>query len=88
MNGPTGLMIAAGKGVIRSMLCNADYLTDIMPCDLAVNATISLAWKVGVEQPTKPIFMNITESGENPVSWRFALETGRKHALENPFSGS
>lgn len=87
MNGPTGLMIGAGKGVIRSMLCSPDYLTDIMPCDLAVNATIALAWKVGIEQPTEPIFMNVTESGKNPISWRFALETGRKHALENPFSG-
>lgn len=87
MNGPTGLMIGAGKGVIRSMLCNPDYLTDIMPCDLVVNATITLAWKVGIEQPTEPIFMNITESGKNPISWRFALDTGRKHALENPFSG-
>ena len=88
MNGPTGLMIGAGKGVIRSMLCNPDYLTDIMPCDLAINATIALAWKVGIEQPVEPIFMNVTESGENPISWRYALETGRKHALENPFSGS
>ncbi|KAK2580054.1 hypothetical protein KPH14_012338, partial [Odynerus spinipes] len=87
MNGPTGLMVGAGKGVIRSMLCNADYLTDIMPCDLAINAIIALAWRVGLERPQKPIFMNVTESGENPISWGFALEAGKKHALANPFSG-
>ena len=87
MNGPTGLMVGAGKGVIRSMLCNSEYPIDVIPCDMAVNATIALAWKVGLESPNKTIFVNLTESSENPITWRYALETGRKHALANPFSG-
>lgn len=87
INGPTGLIIGAGKGVIRTMLCNSDYLTDLMPCDIAVNSIIALAWHVGLKKPEKPIFMNVTESGENPISWGSALEIGRKHALSNPFSG-
>lgn len=87
MNGPTGLMIGAGKGVIRTMLCNSDYYLDVIPCDMAVNATIALAWHVGCEQPKEPLFVNLTESQENPLTWRYALETGRKHALANPFSG-
>ena len=88
MNGPTGLMIGAGKGVIRSMLCNSEHNVDLIPCDMAVNATIGLAWQVGLEQPKKPIFINLTESRENPMTWRYALETGKKHALANPFSGN
>lgn len=88
MNGPTGLIIGAGKGVIRTMLCNGDYLSDVFPCDMAINASIALAWKIGKEVPRKtPIFMNITESGENPITWNEALEAGRKHALSHPFSG-
>jgi len=86
INGPTGLMIGAGKGVIRSMLGNVDYVADIMPCDMAVNATIALAWQVGTEKSTKPIFLNATASQENPISWGDALEIGKKHILENPFS--
>ncbi|XP_001601942.1 putative fatty acyl-CoA reductase CG5065 [Nasonia vitripennis] len=87
MNGPTGLMIGASKGVIRTMLCNSDYYVDIMPCDMAVNATIALAWKVGLEQPEVPVVINLTESHDNPMTWKYALETGKKHALANPFSG-
>ncbi|XP_018353624.1 PREDICTED: putative fatty acyl-CoA reductase CG5065 isoform X1 [Trachymyrmex septentrionalis] len=86
MNGPTGLMIGAGKGVIRSMLCNADYISDIIPCDMAINATIALAWQVGTEKSTKPIFLNATANQENPISWGDALELGKKHVFENPFS--
>ncbi|CAL1681384.1 unnamed protein product [Lasius platythorax] len=86
MNGPTGLMIGAGKGVIRSMLCNANYLADIVPCDMAVNATIALAWQVGSEKSTEPIFLNATANQENPISWGDAIEIGKKHAIANPFS--
>lgn len=31
LNGPVGLMIGAGKGVIRSMLCNGDYKAEVCP---------------------------------------------------------
>lgn len=87
MNGPTGLMVGAGKGVIRTMLCNSDHFVDVVPCDMAVNATIALAWRVGLENPDKPLFLNVTESRENTITWRYAIETGKKHALSNPFSG-
>jgi fatty acyl-CoA reductase len=46
LNGPTGLLVGGGKGVIRSMHCRADYNADIMPCDIAINAIIILAWRV------------------------------------------
>ncbi|XP_011859795.1 PREDICTED: putative fatty acyl-CoA reductase CG5065 [Vollenhovia emeryi] len=86
MNGPTGLMIGAGKGVIRSMLCNADYVADIVPCDMAVNATIALAWQVGMEKSTKPMFLNVTTNVDNPISWGDAIEIGKKHVYAYPFS--
>lgn len=86
IHGPTGLMIGAGKGVIRSMLCNVDYTVDLLPCDIAVNATIGLAWQVGLEKPVEPLFLNVTINEENQISWGRALETGRKHTLANPFS--
>lgn len=85
INGATGLMIGAGKGVIRSMLCNANYMSDIMPCDMVVNATIALAWQVGTEKSTKPIFLNVTNQ-ENPISWGDIIKFGKKHVLTNPFS--
>ncbi|XP_012280843.1 putative fatty acyl-CoA reductase CG5065 [Orussus abietinus] len=86
MNGPTGLMIGAGKGVIRSMLMRGDDYLPLIPCDIAVNGIISLAWKVGLEQPDEPIFMNISETGSNPILWRYAIEVGRKHVYDYPFS--
>ncbi|XP_012263924.2 putative fatty acyl-CoA reductase CG5065 [Athalia rosae] len=87
LNGPTGLVVGAGKGVIRSMHCAGNYLADIIPCDIVANATIALSWKVGLENPCKPIFVNVCEGGRNPITWEYALNEGRKHVFANPFSG-
>lgn len=44
INGPTGLLIGAGKGVIRTMYCNSDSYGDIVPVDLAVNGILVGSW--------------------------------------------
>ncbi|XP_078050394.1 putative fatty acyl-CoA reductase CG5065 [Augochlora pura] len=87
LNGPTGLMIGAGKGVIRTMLCNDKYFFNIVPCDIAINGIIAMAWKVGIEKPQEPIYMNVTNGAENPITWRKAIEMGKVHARNHPFSG-
>ncbi|CAG2058434.1 unnamed protein product [Timema podura] len=46
LNGPTGIMIGAGKGVIRSMHCKPNYNGDFMPVDITVNTIIAMAWKI------------------------------------------
>ncbi|KAF2891310.1 hypothetical protein ILUMI_14863, partial [Ignelater luminosus] len=37
INGPTGLLIAAGKGVLRTMFCDSQGYADFLPVDVAVN---------------------------------------------------
>ncbi|XP_053971914.1 putative fatty acyl-CoA reductase CG5065 [Hylaeus volcanicus] len=88
MNGPTGLMIGAGKGVIRSLLCNYDYDLHLIPCDLAINSIIAVARKVGMERPEKPLYVNMTVDTENSISWGLAVDTGKKHAVTYPFTGN
>ncbi|KAI8430980.1 hypothetical protein MSG28_001074 [Choristoneura fumiferana] len=43
LNGPVGLMLAAGKGVIRTMLCDGSLHAQVIPVDIAINAIIALA---------------------------------------------
>lgn len=47
LNGPIGLMVGGAKGVIRSMLCNGKYRSEIVPVDIAINGLIAIAWQVG-----------------------------------------
>jgi len=50
LNGPIGLLIGAGKGVIRSMHCVGDYHAEVIPVDLAINALIVIAYKLATDQ--------------------------------------
>lgn len=52
LNGPTGILIGAGKGVIRTMLCNTELNADIVPVDVTINSMMIVAWKIG-SQPRK-----------------------------------
>jgi len=48
LNGPTGILAAGGKGVLRSVLCNSEYTTEAVPVDFAINAVIVIAWKTAI----------------------------------------
>ncbi|KXJ72562.1 hypothetical protein RP20_CCG017698 [Aedes albopictus] len=44
INGPVGLLIGAGKGVIRSMYCNSTGYGDYLPVDFGVSAICVGTW--------------------------------------------
>uniref|UniRef100_A0A182PEG6 Fatty acyl-CoA reductase n=1 Tax=Anopheles epiroticus TaxID=199890 RepID=A0A182PEG6_9DIPT len=85
-NGPTGLLIGAGRGVIRSMHCNAEYLADFMPVDVTMNAIIAIGTeRMANARKEDVMYYNLTSSSDNPISWGEVLEKGRKILNENPF---
>lgn len=106
LNGPTGILVGAGKGVIRSMHCNAELNADLVPVDVAINSLIVLAHKLGTSQrKDEALVYNVTGNRvsqpqaqkrlkvqwvfsfqDNPISWGDALNIGRKHFYNNPFS--
>lgn len=49
-NGPVGLIVASGKGIVRSVYSDPDIRSDFMPVDLAVKAMITVAW----DRATRP----------------------------------
>ncbi|GLV36882.1 uncharacterized protein CBL_02283 [Carabus blaptoides fortunei] len=86
LNGPTGLLVGAGKGVIRTMHCQADYSADIMPVDISMNNIILVAWQRGISKTNDVQVVNVCKGEENLVSWGQALDIGRKHLYDNPFT--
>lgn len=47
LNGPIGIMVAGGKGVMRSMLCEAEFTAEVIPVDQAIAGLIGIAYTVG-----------------------------------------
>ncbi|CAF1102789.1 unnamed protein product [Didymodactylos carnosus] len=49
-NGPSGLIISLGKGMLRTMLGNSNARADIVPVDIVANMMISVAWYTAVKR--------------------------------------
>ncbi|XP_039391836.1 fatty acyl-CoA reductase 1 isoform X9 [Mauremys reevesii] len=49
-NGPSGLFIAAGKGILRTMRASNSAVADLVPVDVVVNTTLAAAWYSGVNR--------------------------------------
>uniref|UniRef100_A0A1A9ZGT1 Fatty acyl-CoA reductase n=1 Tax=Glossina pallidipes TaxID=7398 RepID=A0A1A9ZGT1_GLOPL len=87
MNGPTGVLIGAGKGVIRSMLCNGELKSEIIPVDTAVNALVLLPFyfnKIEEKPAQMPVF-NITIPEAKKRTWQWIMDKGKNFGMEYPF---
>lgn len=67
INGPTGLLIGAGKGVIRTMYCNENSYADYLPVDIAVNAFLLVSWNFLYFGDNSKRFFNLTSSNDFKV---------------------
>lgn len=47
LNGPVGIIIAAGKGLLRSMMVKEEYTAEVVPVDVAINTIILITWERG-----------------------------------------
>ncbi|XP_049867485.1 putative fatty acyl-CoA reductase CG5065 [Pectinophora gossypiella] len=89
LNGPIGLMVGAGKGVIRSMHCYGHYHAEVIPVDLAINAIIVIAHRIGTmtERPPEIPVYNITSGDDKNTTWKDVLDIGKATVRKYPFEG-
>uniref|UniRef100_A0A1A9WT59 Fatty acyl-CoA reductase n=1 Tax=Glossina brevipalpis TaxID=37001 RepID=A0A1A9WT59_9MUSC len=86
VNGPTGLMIGAARGVIRSMHCNPDYASTVIPVDKAINGMIVAAYNRALSERGNVEFCNLCGSNKGLISWGESIETGKRLFYETPLS--
>ncbi|XP_050295769.1 putative fatty acyl-CoA reductase CG5065 [Anthonomus grandis grandis] len=86
LNGPMGLLVAAGKGVLRSMHCIGSNKAQVIPVDFAINASIVIAYKLGSEKRSEevPVY-NLTQDGVIRITMGEIIDKGRDIVYANPF---
>ncbi|XP_026472331.1 putative fatty acyl-CoA reductase CG5065 [Ctenocephalides felis] len=88
INGPAGLLIGAGKGVIRTMYCNQTGYADYLPVDIAVNGLLVVTWNYIANNDKERNVLHFTSSDEFKVSWQEIVELGRRVIEERlPLNG-
>nr|CAD7463332.1 unnamed protein product [Timema tahoe] len=86
INGPTGLLIGAGKGVIRTMYCNQEGYADYLPVDIAVNGFLVATWNYIANKDHEKRVYHLTSSSEIRISWAEIIERGRRITEKIPLN--
>lgn len=82
LNGPTGMLVAAAKGVLRTMHCDAEAQSESIPVDVATNSVILTAWKLANSPKSdQPFVVNISPNRvRNSSSTLLTFNCFLKHA--------
>lgn len=69
INGPTGLLLASGKGMLRTMLSDSKAIADLIPVDLVINLMVAVAWQTATTRPKNIPIYNCTSGTLNSIKW-------------------
>lgn len=85
-NGPSGYLVTAGKGILRTMLVDGDKICDAIPVDIVANTIITSAWHVANQRASNnpalshdPYVVNCISGQINPITW------GEIRSLSHPW---
>ncbi|CAH2056126.1 unnamed protein product, partial [Iphiclides podalirius] len=90
-NGPVGILVASGKGILRSIYSNPDLEADYMPVDIAIKGFIVAAWIRGTKelQPTDDIpIYNCCAGNLNKITMNEVVELGHRVIRTMPLNGA
>uniref|UniRef100_A0AAR5Q6I7 Fatty acyl-CoA reductase n=1 Tax=Dendroctonus ponderosae TaxID=77166 RepID=A0AAR5Q6I7_DENPD len=87
-NGPVGIFVASGKGILRSMYTNPDLESDYIPVDLVVKGLILATWAKASEKRESErlnvAVFNASNNSVQPMSNRELVKIGKRIAWEVP----
>ncbi|XP_065070979.1 fatty acyl-CoA reductase 1-like [Rhopilema esculentum] len=84
-NGPSGLIVAAGKGMLRTMKYSSDAVADVVPVDFVANAIITAVWYSTNNRGPEPLIYNCTSGNVNPLTWKYLGIYGQLTLKKYPF---
>ncbi|GFT08982.1 putative fatty acyl-CoA reductase CG5065 [Trichonephila clavipes] len=88
-NGPTGLIVATSKGILRSMHCKSSNIADLIPVDVVINLVITVAWYTASHRPNSILVYNCCSGSSNKLTWggveRLAIPLILRHPSHGVF---
>ncbi|KAJ8916667.1 hypothetical protein NQ315_000312, partial [Exocentrus adspersus] len=88
-NGPVGILVASGKGILRSVYANPDVISDYVPCDILAKGTILATWKKGLEIQEEKHKLQVYNGSSNkirPVTMGEIVNMGKRLCWDTPLN--
>lgn len=61
-------MTEIGRGTVRSIVCNANLVVDVVPVDIVVNTLICASWHNAMEHTDTIKIYNCISSAVHPIT--------------------
>ncbi|XP_035456358.2 putative fatty acyl-CoA reductase CG5065 isoform X1 [Spodoptera frugiperda] len=87
LNGPSGVVVAAGKGLLHVFCCRSAARADMLPVDMAIDTLLCVAWETAVDRPESVRVYNCSTC-ENPTTWRQFEAALRHHLRGHPLDNA
>ncbi|OQR75297.1 putative fatty acyl-CoA reductase [Tropilaelaps mercedesae] len=81
-NGPSGMIVAAACGFLRSVYSKKDLRTDFIPVDIVANTILVAAWHCGVFQPENVMVYNCACGDRAPTFTWADFESSQSSLIE------
>lgn len=86
LNGPSGVMVGAGKGMLHVLSCGGTRRADMIPVDICIDTLVAVAWETAVDDKREARVYNCS-SCASPTTWeqfRTRMLRGvRAHPFDN-----
>ncbi|XP_065191487.1 fatty acyl-CoA reductase 1-like [Sycon ciliatum] len=90
LNGPSGLIVSLGKGLLRTTMMDENVAIDVLPVDMCANMLIGIMWKILVQKPSEILIYNGCTSPINPTGFKSCIpwiyECIREHPYDTIFA--
>ncbi|CAO1442158.1 unnamed protein product [Diamesa hyperborea] len=83
LNGPTGVIVAAGKGVLRSYYVNPEAYSEMIPVDISINSLLVVAWNYAMMKE-KPLTIPVYNTSSR-MTWKTFFDLTKKAVYRYPF---
>jgi len=89
-NGPTGLLVACGVGILRSQNCDPNIVADFVPADIVARTLITAVYKFMGESKSRDkdselYVVNCATANISPITMGEVIEIGKTFIRKNPF---
>nr|AYE54244.1 fatty acyl reductase [Grapholita molesta] len=87
LNGPSGVIVATGKGLLHVFPIKCGVHTDFLPVDIAVDTLIAVAWETAIDQ-SKDVRVYNCSTGDNPTTFEDFETMLRREVTRHPMDGA
>ncbi|XP_037042767.1 putative fatty acyl-CoA reductase CG5065 [Bradysia coprophila] len=87
-SGPNFLTVAIGNGLLHTIICEGDFISDVIPVDFVSNMMITAAWRIATTKSHDIKVFNCVNGNRQPITWQEFVTRSVTYMIEYPMEGA